>query len=258
MNTKKTGKFIAERRKALSLNQKQLAEKVGVTDKAVSKWETGRSAPDISLLIPLSSVLDVGVTEILNGEKIEEEKLGEKTDEMLVKTIKKTKRKVIMAVVISLAALSFILSLYPLHCYFTSVDINDTKAIEKMANDYFSDDTGYMKILKSVTNGEYYAFLMKNEKNVKLRIFKESDIFENRIYVIGGAEGLDDYDISLHAFGEKRKSISVFYGVDVKLKEYSYSYRGVWCTKTVNEDGIVLDLIVDMNDAWTHPLLEYN
>ncbi len=57
MDNKLTGTFISQRRKELSLNQKQLAEKLNVTDKAVSKWETGRSAPDISMLMPLSEVI---------------------------------------------------------------------------------------------------------------------------------------------------------------------------------------------------------
>jgi transcriptional regulator with XRE-family HTH domain len=73
MDNNKIGKFIAERRKELGYNQKDLAEKLNVTDKAVSKWETGRSSPDVSLLIPLAKILGVSVTEILNGEKISED-----------------------------------------------------------------------------------------------------------------------------------------------------------------------------------------
>ena len=70
MDNNKTGRFIAERRKELGYSQKDLAEKLNITDKAVSKWETGRSSPDVSMLIPLAEELEVTVTEILNGEKI--------------------------------------------------------------------------------------------------------------------------------------------------------------------------------------------
>ena len=75
MDNKKTGIFIAERRKELGYSQKDLAEKLNITDKAVSKWETGRSSPDVSMLIPLAEELEVSVTEILNGEKISEDKM---------------------------------------------------------------------------------------------------------------------------------------------------------------------------------------
>lgn len=68
MNAKKVGSFIKEQRQELGLSQKELAEKLYITDKAVSKWETGRGLPDISSLEPLSNALNVSVSEILNGE----------------------------------------------------------------------------------------------------------------------------------------------------------------------------------------------
>lgn len=68
METEKIANFIKIHRKEKGLTQQQLAELVGVTEKAVSKWETGRGVPDISLLIPISEALDVKVSELLNGE----------------------------------------------------------------------------------------------------------------------------------------------------------------------------------------------
>lgn len=69
MNNEKIGQFIAELRKQNQMTQKELALKVGVTDKAVSKWERGLSCPDISLLSPLSEIFNVSVMELLNGER---------------------------------------------------------------------------------------------------------------------------------------------------------------------------------------------
>lgn len=71
MNIEKSGKLICEERKKLGLTQKELAEIIGVTDKAVSKWENGRGFPDISLLEPLSKALNISVTELIHGEKTE-------------------------------------------------------------------------------------------------------------------------------------------------------------------------------------------
>ena len=70
----RTGQFISERRKAIGLTQKELAERLGVTNKAVSKWETGGGMPDVSMLRKLSEILEVSVDELLAGEYAEERK----------------------------------------------------------------------------------------------------------------------------------------------------------------------------------------
>jgi transcriptional regulator with XRE-family HTH domain len=69
MNNIKTGQFISEKRKALGLTQQELAEKLQITNKAVSKWETGDGMSDVQLLTPLANQLGVTVDEILNGEE---------------------------------------------------------------------------------------------------------------------------------------------------------------------------------------------
>ena len=84
MDQKKIGIFIAQRRKELDMTQKELAEKLGITDRAVSKWETGRSMPDLSLLQPLSHVLEIDVNDLLNGAIISEDKYRKKSGENLI------------------------------------------------------------------------------------------------------------------------------------------------------------------------------
>lgn len=73
MNYEKIGEFIALKRKEKNLTQKDLAKKIGVTDKAVSRWERGIGCPDVSILEILSKELDVSVLELLKGRKIENE-----------------------------------------------------------------------------------------------------------------------------------------------------------------------------------------
>lgn len=87
MDNKKIGNFIAEKRKELGYSQKDLAEKLNITDKAVSKWETGRSTPDVSILISLANLLGVSVTELLNGEEISREEINAAADELIVKSL---------------------------------------------------------------------------------------------------------------------------------------------------------------------------
>ena len=87
MNQIKIGAFISERRKAKGWTQNQLAEKLGITDKAVSKWETGNSMPDLSLFVPLCNLLEITLNELFAGECISEQNLKEKTDEVLMEVI---------------------------------------------------------------------------------------------------------------------------------------------------------------------------
>ena len=70
MDQVKIGKFIADRRKNANYTQMQLAEKLGITDRAISKWETGKSLPDSSIMLQLCSLLDITVNDLLSGEVV--------------------------------------------------------------------------------------------------------------------------------------------------------------------------------------------
>lgn len=83
MDQKKIGSFIAARRKSSGMTQSQLAEKLGITDKAISKWETGKSMPDLSLFNPLCDLLQITLNELLLGEFISDENLKEKSNQVL-------------------------------------------------------------------------------------------------------------------------------------------------------------------------------
>lgn len=109
MDLVKIGRFIAECRKEKGLTQSQLAEMLNITDKAVSKWETGKGLPDVSIMIELCNILGINVNELLSGERLSEENYKEKANENIVSMIKvadknrKTKNKVILilAIIIS-------------------------------------------------------------------------------------------------------------------------------------------------------------
>ena len=109
MDTLKFGQFIAERRRELGLKQQELAEKLNVTDKAVSRWENGRGFPDINTLEPLAEALGVSVVELMKSERLEEPLTPETADTALADTIKiadmQTKQKRVMAVVTVLAVI---------------------------------------------------------------------------------------------------------------------------------------------------------
>ena len=94
MNQEKIGKFIAECRKKQNLTQEQLAEQLGITKNAVSKWERGLGLMDMSLLKPLSKILKVSITEILNGEQVDKEDISSKTEKALLDTIDYSSREI--------------------------------------------------------------------------------------------------------------------------------------------------------------------
>ena len=88
MDQIKIGKFIAECRKENHLTQMQLAEKLNITDRAVSKWETGKAMPDSSLMMELCDILHITVNELLNGEKIPQEDHVKKLEMQLLEMVR--------------------------------------------------------------------------------------------------------------------------------------------------------------------------
>ena len=93
MNLIKIGKFIADCRKEKKITQEQLAEKLYITDRAVSKWERGLSLPDADKMIELCNVLGINVNELLNGERINMNDYDKKSEEMLVKMARQEEEK---------------------------------------------------------------------------------------------------------------------------------------------------------------------
>ena len=92
MDLKKTGSLIAERRKEMGLTQKELADLLEVTDKAVSRWETGKGFPDTSILQSLAKVLNLSIAEIINGERTLPETAEEQADNALLAAMTYAKR----------------------------------------------------------------------------------------------------------------------------------------------------------------------
>ena len=84
MDQVRIGKFISACRKEKGLTQARLGELLGITDRAVSKWETGKSMPDSSIMLELCGVLDITVNELLTGERIQMEDYNQKAEENLV------------------------------------------------------------------------------------------------------------------------------------------------------------------------------
>ena len=108
MNQVKIGKFIAQCRRNKKLTQSQLAEKLNITDRAISKWETGKGMPDSSIMLELCSELEITVNELLSGEKIEMDNYNKIAEENLVelKKLDETKNRMLLQLEIIIGILS--------------------------------------------------------------------------------------------------------------------------------------------------------
>ena len=124
MNQEKIGKFIAELRKEKKLTQIDLANKLGITDRAISKWENGRGLPDLSLLTPLCEILDVSINELLSGSRLDKKDYQEKLEKNIIDAIDYTDKKIRKTKKIFIIILSVIIMFIALFMVMYGIDIN--------------------------------------------------------------------------------------------------------------------------------------
>ena len=114
MNQEKIGKFIANLRKEKNMTQQELAKKLGVTDRAISKWENGRGLPDYSLLQNLCDTLSISINELFSGEKLSKGDYKTKAEENMSKLINDNyseKKKINWIIAISVAVVYLSISI---------------------------------------------------------------------------------------------------------------------------------------------------
>jgi len=124
MNQEKIGRFIAELRKEKRMTQIDLANKLGITDRAISKWENGRGMPDLSLLPPLCEILDVSINELLSGARLDKKDYQEKLEENIINTIDYTDKKIRKTKKIFIITISIILMFIVMLMVMYGIDIN--------------------------------------------------------------------------------------------------------------------------------------
>ena len=115
MNQEAIGKFISTCRKDKGLTQLQLAEKLNITNRAVSKWETGKSCPDVSIMLSLCDILEITVNELLSGERISMENYREKAEENLIELQHKKEKAQKSLLRVELIWLAIVVLISPVH-----------------------------------------------------------------------------------------------------------------------------------------------
>lgn len=120
MNQIKTGKFIAETRKAQGLTQKQLAGILEISDKTVSKWECGKGLPEVSLMLPLCSALNITVNDLLSGERVSKIEYINKAEENMMNLIKENeenKKRMALSIICGIITVIAVCSLTVIASY---------------------------------------------------------------------------------------------------------------------------------------------
>lgn len=253
MNYKEIGLFISKKRKELNMTQKELADKLNVTDKAVSKWERGLGCPDISILEVLSNILGVSILELLKGRNIEGEVIPVvEADDYLKNTInysKKSLNKKILDLltIIIVGITSFIVIININHIMYLNKEyeydfsnneiLEDINKIEnninkiKNTNNIF-DNTDY-KNLNELLNS-YYNKIINNS------ILKYNGIKKFKL------KDLNQLDNELPGFLEILSGYKILEKYDFKQKQYEELLSILLASKTFN-----------LTFMYNEPLLSY-
>jgi transcriptional regulator with XRE-family HTH domain len=197
MNQKKIGEFIAKLRKENNLTQEELANKLGITKNAVSKWERGISMMDVSLLKPVSELLKISIVELLNGERIKQDDIKNKTEDTIKSTIeysnnriKKNRVKNIFFTILIILVLStcifFGYKLVLLHKYTLEKPDNVDEVVKGLKN------SKEIKVYKrTISESDYFVienFKIRNDfKDFEFK-YKEGENLPGRIYVYNKEE----------------------------------------------------------------------
>lgn len=246
MDLIKTGKIISEARKNKNMTQKELASKLHISDKAISKWERGLGYPDISFLIPLTKILDISLYELLSGEKEEVEETLKKTINYSNKELKRKNKEyknklIIIVVLISIVSIFIGYRSFNFVCYnlnfinneqyqelikgYVVKDVIEVDSIKLNESDYIE----YQNIkLKNIFEGyekteenDYISYSNK-EQNTHVTISKSRQFIEYLEEEIA-LFGVDDFRMNNLINSSFDKKIN--FKNDLELFEYLYDTR---------------------------------
>ncbi len=255
MNQEKIGKFIAQLRKEKNMTQIDLANKLGITDRAISKWENGRGMPDLSLLTPLCEILEISINELLSGEKLDKKDYQGKFEENIINTIDYTDKKIRKTKKIFIIALSSILIPIILLITMFGIDIN------RMRND--------QPVIFSTWGFSYTPPIDLKEENIELAIMNyliekgdsapkhhdnEKTFASMRIYLLEEKDRDRNYNVYAWVLEEK------FYLENDEIKQdsgssipYKFVVKNIDGKFTVTDSRIPRDgsyYIVDMKNIF--------
>ena len=255
MDTKATGALISQRRKALALSQAELAERIHVTDKAVSRWETGRGMPGLDSLEPLSEALGLSVSELLSGKELTREELPKAAGGQIMESMKRENRWkwlawAAMAAVTVLAIWGAGVSVQAqreaeraeqehaerLAHYAGSVNPNSQEELVEATAAYFEEqgmktrfNPHSLKVRDWAAAGDYLAFLLSDREGAWCMSFWQRDeVYPERFRIAGGRSRIDPgaWGLLEWNFGTQEQPVLVASGVELPEEACFYEYGG--------------------------------
>ena len=261
MNAECTGQLIAARRRELGLSQTELAEQLHVTDKAVSRWETGRGMPAVDSLEPLAEVLGLSVSELLSGKRLTAEELPKTAGGQIVESMRKNVRMVWRGVLAVLLFLAIVVGVNVGYHWFTSVSETDTDALTKQAAEYLlkprraftpEADPDTLRIVELERKGDYLAALCTDDwGHWCMCVYDRDKMFKDRWRGGGGKPRLNAGELGSWNFGTNHEAVIIFCGGDLPEEAAYYTFRNSGITYTCPiEERQVLDvfLLPDTSD----------
>jgi transcriptional regulator with XRE-family HTH domain len=226
MNQEKIGKFIAKLRKEKNMTQEELANRLGINSKSVSRWENGKCMPDLSLLVPLSKELDISVNDLLSGKRNDKKDYQESFEENIVNVVSKvdkTNKKFSLKVIyISLLLVIILIPLIVLctsqffkapwisfssfkimdkaNQFYKALQNNDVDAIDKLTTDNVIDQC-WMSVSDQTKKNFLDSLAVLNNKRVEYTSFKIKGFrYVNKTDVINNYQSTSDQsDVSITA-----------------------------------------------------------
>ena len=255
MDAKATGALIAQRRKERTLSQAELARRLHVTDKAVSRWETGRGMPGLDSLEPLSEALGLSVSELLSGKELSREELPKAAGGQIMESMKRENRWkwlawAAMAAVTVLAIWGISVSVQAqreaelaerehterLAHYAGSVNPNSQEDLAEATAAYFAEqgtktrfNPHSLKVRDWAAAGDYLAFLLSDrEGEWCMSFWRRDEVYPERFRVVGGRSRIDSgaWGLLEWNFGTQEQPVLVASGVELPEEACFYEYGG--------------------------------
>ena len=256
MDAKATGALIAGRRRELGLSQAELAERLHVTDKAVSKWETGRGMPAIDSLEPLAEVLGLSVSELLSGRELTAEELPRTAGSLLVESLRRQWRMAWRGAAGTVLVLALLAAGWAGYHYGTSVSEVDEAGLARNAARYLGREAE-IRVVETERRGDYLAALCTDDTgDWCMCVYDRDSIFRDRWRGGGGKPTLKSGALGSWNFGNPREAVIVFCGGDLPPEAAYYTFQNSGITYICPiENSRVLDLFLlpDTQDISSYP-----
>lgn len=268
MHAENIGALIAQIRKEKGLTQKELAEKLHISDKTVSKWETGRGAPDISSLESLSETLGISVSELLAGKRLPPEQVLEHSDKVLVKTMRRFRKIWLIFLLVGIGLLVISAAVFFGYHYCTTTDGENTEELEMLVADFAQNGMATQAqlgadftICRMQEKANYRAYLFQNNGEYQICVFRRDRIFSSRWEMLGGTGGVESGTLgSYHIQTMSDPVLIVVFGGDLPKKATHYCVRTqgeILSVAPIGTNQQVLDMYLqpDSYDLGSPPIL---